>query len=62
MLHETRILVVDDQAEIRDGLTLTLAAAGYHVLTAPDGAEALQLLRAHPVQLILSLPTLACPA
>ncbi|NTU79576.1 MAG: response regulator transcription factor [Chloroflexales bacterium] len=54
MPHDTFILVVDDQAEIRDGLTLTLAAAGYHALTAPDGAEALQCLHAHPVHLILA--------
>lgn len=36
------VLVVDDEADILEILQLTLEAAGYRVLTARDGAEALR--------------------
>jgi DNA-binding response OmpR family regulator len=55
------ILVVDDDAGIRDTVALILTAEGYHVRTAADGAEALQLAAADPpdvVVLDLILPTL----
>lgn len=39
-----RILVVDDQAAIRELVALVLTADGHHVTVAPDGAEALRLL------------------
>ena len=48
------ILVVDDQPAILEGIRLTLEAAGYRVLTAADGVEALALLRDHEVQLVLA--------
>lgn len=41
------ILVVDDEANIRDVLRKTLAAHGYHVLTASDGTEAVVLFSEH---------------
>jgi len=40
-----RVLVVDDEASIRDLLAKTLALAEYQVDTAPDGASALDRLR-----------------
>jgi excisionase family DNA binding protein len=40
-----RVLVVDDEASIRDLLAKTLALAEYEVDTAPDGARALDRLR-----------------
>ena len=40
-----RILVVDDEASIRDLLAKTLALAEYEVETAPDGPSALDRLR-----------------
>jgi excisionase family DNA binding protein len=40
-----RVLVVDDEASIRDLLAKTLALAEYEVDTAPDGASALDRLR-----------------
>ena len=40
-----RVLVVDDEASIRDLLAKTLALAEYDVDTAPDGAHALDRLR-----------------
>ena len=50
----TCILVVDDQPDLLDNLSLTLEAAGYQVLTAGDGIEALALLQSQPVHLILA--------
>jgi DNA-binding response OmpR family regulator len=43
-----RILVVDDQAAIRELVAATLTADGHHVTTAPDGAAALRLLEGPP--------------
>jgi DNA-binding response OmpR family regulator len=48
------VLVVDDQPEILENLELVLAAAGYEVLAASDGAEALALLQSHVVDLIVA--------
>ena len=42
------ILVVEDQAQLRRATVYTLERAGYAVLSAGDGYEALQLLRQHP--------------
>src|SRR5690242_3040152 len=43
----TTVLVVDDDAEIRDLIATTLEAGGYAVNTASDGAEALRLANQH---------------
>jgi DNA-binding response OmpR family regulator len=40
-----RILVVDDTAGIRRGLEITLTNAGYYVMQARNGAEAVRLWR-----------------
>ena len=40
-----RILVVDDEAAIRDFLARILRRSGYEVLVAGDGAEALEIVR-----------------
>jgi DNA-binding response OmpR family regulator len=48
------ILIVDDQPELLDSLRLALEAVGYHVLTATDGIEALEILRAQAVDMILA--------
>ncbi len=47
------ILVVDDHAETRELLDAHLANAGYRVLTAKSGPEALDAVAAHPPDLIL---------
>jgi len=44
--HTRHVLVVDDEASIRELLSKTLALAEYDVDTAPDGATALDRLRA----------------
>jgi DNA-binding NtrC family response regulator len=51
-----KILVVDDEAEIRAVLTRALQLEGYDVLIAADGAAALEQLRSeHPSVILLDL-------
>ncbi len=49
-----RILVVDDEASIRDLLAKTLALAEYDVDLAPDGRTALERLRIVPYDLLIT--------
>lgn len=48
------ILVVDDQPDLLSNLELALESAGYQVLTANDGIEALDILQTYSIDLILS--------
>jgi len=48
-----RILVVDDDASLRESLELLLAAEGYDVLSAPGAAPALELAERTPVDVVL---------
>jgi CheY-like chemotaxis protein len=43
--HRQRILVVDDDRDLRELLAAVLSTAGYEVLTAENGAAALSVLR-----------------
>jgi DNA-binding NtrC family response regulator len=43
-----RLLIAEDEAEMRGLLRRTLTREGYDVAVAGDGAEALEVLRAHP--------------
>src|ERR1700691_4026689 len=47
------ILVVDDEAEIREGLEFLLKSEDYSVATAEDGAGGLSRLEEHPFDLML---------
>ena len=49
-----RVLVVDDEASIRDLLSKTLALAEYDVDLAPDGRAALERLRIIPYDLLIT--------
>jgi excisionase family DNA binding protein len=49
-----RVLVVDDEASIRDLLTKTLALAEYDVDASPDGRAAIGRLRAHVYDLLIT--------
>jgi excisionase family DNA binding protein len=49
-----RVLVVDDEAAIRDLLSKTLALAEYDVDLAPDGRTALERLRIIPYDLLIT--------
>jgi putative two-component system response regulator len=50
---EAKILIVDDEARVREILSRKLADEGYHCLTAPNGNNALKLLKADQVDLVL---------
>ncbi|MEK6727858.1 MAG: response regulator [Candidatus Omnitrophota bacterium] len=48
-----KILVVDDDPDIRDILKLTLSEENYEIFEAPDGEEALKIINAKPLDLVL---------
>lgn len=48
-----KVLVVDDEAAIRDLLADVLSEEGHQVLTARDGLEALDVLRSEPPLVVL---------
>jgi CheY-like chemotaxis protein len=52
------VLVVDDDADIRELLRVALTADGYSVATCPDGREALHYLRSHTDTCIIMLDLL----
>ena len=50
----TRILIADDELNIRKVLAATLRREGYEVLTAKDGQEAVELLGSGKVQVVVT--------
>jgi len=48
------ILAVDDSASMRQMVNFTLKGAGYEVVQAVDGVEALEYARFHSVDLVLT--------
>jgi two-component system response regulator MprA len=50
---QPRLLVVDDDRDVRDSLRRALGYAGYAVATAANGAEALSAIALAPVDLII---------
>src|SRR5262249_62028026 len=53
MSRTRRVLVVDDDDDIREMLDMVLSAEGYEVLSAADGAAALDTARQSPPDVIL---------
>ena len=51
--EQQKILVVDDEQTVRDVLQRTLEEAGYDVITASDGQEALDKMSRFDVSLVL---------
>jgi two-component system, OmpR family, response regulator MprA len=51
--HVCRVLVVDDDANVRDVVAGTLGLEGYRVATADSGATALPFVAAEPPQIIV---------
>jgi two-component system, chemotaxis family, chemotaxis protein CheY len=48
------ILVVDDDAEMRESVARVLAAAGYVVEVAEDGEQAIEVQRARPAEVLIT--------
>ena len=62
-----KVLVADDEAHIRHVLSMKLANAGYEVVTATDGEEALEVHSAdgatiHRVEILRGAPVANLPA
>jgi len=55
------VLVVEDEPIVRTVTETLLSRSGYTVLTAPDGASALNILRDHPVGVGLILLDMTMP-
>lgn len=51
--NKTRILIIDDDPNLRKTLSDILRAKGYETLAAKDGAEGLSLIGQNPVNLVL---------
>ena len=51
---DMRVLVIEDNADLRDYLRVALESQAYDVLTAKNGREALGYLNGHPVDIVLS--------
>lgn len=49
-----RIMAVDDSATVRQVIGFTLRAAGFEVIEAVDGQDALQKLTAHKIHLLIT--------
>jgi CheY-like chemotaxis protein len=50
--HSITVLVVDDDPAVHKVLAATLTKEGYHLLHASDGAEALDMMRASPPDVV----------
>lgn len=63
-MEARRILIVEDDAEVREALAAAMAGAGAEVVVAADGKDALALLRSGPppsaILLDVRLPRLGC--
>jgi CheY-like chemotaxis protein len=53
-LANKRVLVVDDEADIRDLLRVILESCDVHVLEAASAAEAMTVVHAEPLDMIIS--------
>ena len=51
---DMRVLVIEDNADLRDYLRVALESQAYDVLTAKNGREAIGYLNGHPVDIVLS--------
>lgn len=53
MAQSARVLVVDDNEDVRDLVVHILNADGFHVFSASDGVSALSILKANQIDLVL---------
>jgi len=54
MIETLNILIVDDDASLRDAISLILESAGHHVVLAASGPEALTALEKQRFNLVIS--------
>lgn len=47
------VLVIDDEAMIRESVSAYIAKQGYHVFTAEDGKKALEIFQNHPIMFVI---------
>ncbi len=52
-MESRKILVVDDDTDLREALEVALSSAGFTTFTAPDGAKGLEIALAEKPDLIL---------
>lgn len=50
----TRVLIVDDNADMRLSMLIVLERAGYEVETASNGVRALELQRTRPAEILIT--------
>lgn len=50
---EKNVLVVDDEAMIRESVAAYIEKQGYHVFTAGDGREALEIFQNNPIMFVI---------
>lgn len=53
MATEKNVLVVDDEAMIRESVSAYIAKQGYHVLAAEDGKEALEVFQKNSIMFVI---------
>lgn len=53
MAPEKNVLVVDDEAMIRESISAYITKQGYHVFTAGDGQKALEIFQNHPILFVI---------
>jgi two-component system, cell cycle sensor histidine kinase and response regulator CckA len=59
--HRVTILLAEDEPGLRQMLGLVLQAAGYHLLIAEDGRQALQLAKEHAGRIDMLLSDIQMP-
>ena len=52
--HPWQVVLIDDEADIRDVMTMTLQDAGYQVFVAANGTEGLFLCEQHHPQIVIT--------
>lgn len=55
-----KVMAVDDSSAIRQMVRATLETAGYEVVEASDGTEALEYARTHQVDLVITDVNMPC--
>ena len=53
MASEKNVLVVDDEAMIRESVSAYITKQGYHVFAAEDGKEALDVFQKYPIMFVI---------